>query len=373
MQYCIKLAKFNFLIYRSTLSFTVGWHKLENILNDDLTFSNEVLTKASTQVVINPSGHTFLVNGADTLLDAALKSGLALNYGCSSGNCGLCKAQVVSGSVKKVRHHDYILNESERNKGYILMCSNTAISDLVVEAQVTARAGDIPVQEIETKVKSLLPLTDKVMQLQLQTPRSDRLRFFAGQNVNLSLPGMGSSDYAIASCPCDDRNLEFHIRNLPGDDFAAHVFSGLSRDDMVIAQGPIGNFVFDDESLRTPVFITCNSGFAPIKSLTMHAMALEIHEAIHLHWLGTHARAHYLSNLCRSWDDALDNFHYDEITATQLDETQIDHVMQHIVQFHPDLNRIDVYMTGPEIFVLQAKTWLLQSGLAESRISTAII
>lgn len=351
--------------------------KLEKILNthapDELTLSVEDLHIVSTHVVINPSGHEFLVNGADTLLDAALRSGLALNYGCSSGNCGLCKGRVVSGTVQKVRHHDYILTEAERNNGYMLMCSNTATSDLVVEAQVTARAGDIPVQEIETKVKSLVPLTDKVMQLSLQTPRTDRLRFFAGQNVNLNLPGIASSEYALASCPCDDRNLEFHIRNQPEDDFAAHVFNAMNKGDTVIVRGPIGNFVFDDESLRTPVFIACNSGFAPIKSLTMHTMALDVHESIYLHWLGTHPMAHYLSNLCRSWEDALDNFHYDEISAPQLDEIQIDHVMQHIAQAHPDLTRVDVYMAGPEIFVSHAKTRLLQNGLPESRLFTAII
>lgn len=341
--------------------------------HDELTLSVEDLRIISAHVVINPSGHAFLVNGADTLLDAALRSGLALNYGCSSGNCGLCKARVVSGNVKKVRHHDYVLSESERNNGYMLMCSNTAISDLVVEAVVSASPNDIPKQEIETKVKSIEPLTDKVMQLSLQTPRTDRLRFLAGQSINLSLDGVTFSDYALASCPCDDRNLELHIRNMPGDDFAARVFNGMNKGDTVIVQGPIGNFVFDDESLRTPVFIACNSGFAPIKSLTLHAIALDVHEDIYLHWLGTHAKAHYLPNLCRSWDDALDNFHYDEISAPQLDETQIEQVMQHIAHAHPDLSRVDVYMAGPEIFVSHAKTWLLQNGLPESRLATAII
>ncbi|MCK7580126.1 MAG: 2Fe-2S iron-sulfur cluster-binding protein [Chromatiales bacterium] len=35
-----------------------------------------------------PSRHEFFVEGSDTLLEAALRAGLALNYGCSNGNCG---------------------------------------------------------------------------------------------------------------------------------------------------------------------------------------------------------------------------------------------------------------------------------------------
>lgn len=340
---------------------------------EKLTAAENALRVVSAHVVINPSGHEFLINGADTLLEAALHSGLALNYGCSSGNCGLCKARIVSGEIRKVRHYDYILSDVEKNTGYALMCSYTAVTDLVVEAMETALPGDIPMQEIEAKVRTLQPLTDKVMQLFLQTPRTNRLRFFGGQSVTLNIAGGVSSDYAIASCPCDDRNLEFHIRNLPGDEFASHVFNELKKGGTVMVHGPIGDFVFDDESTRIPVFIACNSGFAPIKSLTEHAMALDVHEAIHLHWLGTHSAAHYLSNLCRSWDDALDNFHYDEMWAPQLDEVEIEQAMQHIAATHPDLAQADVYMAGPAIFISQARTWLLQNGLPELQLSAAVI
>jgi len=63
---------------------------------------DDMLRLMSAHVVVRPSSHEF-VDGADTILDVALRSGLALNYGCSNGNCGLCKARVVSGQVQKVR------------------------------------------------------------------------------------------------------------------------------------------------------------------------------------------------------------------------------------------------------------------------------
>jgi CDP-4-dehydro-6-deoxyglucose reductase len=53
----------------------------------------------SANVKIIPSGHEFFVDGTESILEAAVRAGLRLGYGCASGNCGECKARVVSGEV----------------------------------------------------------------------------------------------------------------------------------------------------------------------------------------------------------------------------------------------------------------------------------
>ncbi|MGE5155569.1 MAG: 2Fe-2S iron-sulfur cluster-binding protein, partial [Bdellovibrio bacteriovorus] len=50
-------------------------------------------------VKLIPSGHEFFVEGQESILDASVRAGLKLSYGCSSGNCGTCKARVLSGEV----------------------------------------------------------------------------------------------------------------------------------------------------------------------------------------------------------------------------------------------------------------------------------
>ena len=337
--------------------------QLEEVLDtqapDALTVMDDYLRVVSAHVVLRPSDHEFFVDGADTLLEAALRSGIALNYGCSSGNCGLCKARIISGQVKKVRHHDYVLSEAEKNMGYALMCSHTAISDLVVEALEALLPGDIPQQEIQARVKVMEPLTDKVRRLHLQTPRTNRLRFMAGQSVTLSVgDGSVAADYAVASCPCDDRNLEFHIRDLPGNKFAQHVFQHLKNGETVTVHGPFGEFFLHDDSPRPPLFIACNNGFAPIKSLIEHAMALDTLDVIPLYWLATFATGHYQSNLCRSWADALDNFNYTELVADSLDADSIYQALQVLAKDCPDLSGYDVYFAGAEGFVACVHNWL---------------
>ncbi|MCZ6797039.1 MAG: 2Fe-2S iron-sulfur cluster-binding protein, partial [Gammaproteobacteria bacterium] len=93
-----------------------------------------------------PSGHEFFIEGADTILEAGLRGGLALNYGCSNGICGLCKARVISGEVKKMRQHDYVFTEAEKSLGYIWSCCTSAVTDVTIEAEEAEGVYDIPEQ-----------------------------------------------------------------------------------------------------------------------------------------------------------------------------------------------------------------------------------
>ncbi|MDP2879527.1 MAG: 2Fe-2S iron-sulfur cluster-binding protein, partial [Sulfuricella sp.] len=207
----------------------------------NLTIRDSFLRIMAAHVQLQPSGHEFFVEGADTLLEAALRAGLALNYGCSNGNCGQCKARVVEGQVMKVRPHDYVLSEAEKSSGYALMCSNTAVTDVVIEAGEAHFASDIPLQHITAHVKSIEQAGDDMLILNLQTPRNNRLRFLAGQNAILQLGHALSAEFPVASCPCDDRNLQFHICNLPGNPFADYVATRLTNGEAVTVEGPKGS------------------------------------------------------------------------------------------------------------------------------------
>ena len=324
----------------------------------------------TAQVKVQPSGNEFFVEGNDTLLEAALRAGLSLGYGCSNGNCGLCKAKVLEGQVQKTRHYDYVLSEAEKNAGIVLMCCNTAVVDLVIEAREAQGAIDMPPQNIAAKVKSVNPLGEDIRLLRLQTPRSNRLRFLAGQSVSLTLADGAAAACPVASCPCDDRNLEFHIQRRPGDTFSEGVFARLGSADTVRVEGPRGEFVLNEMSTRPLIFIACGGGFAPIKSLIEHAMALDVAETLQLYWMADGKTGHYLNNLCRSWADALDNFRYIPVTA-EGDLTQgavIRDVLERVLPAQAELAAHDVYVAGPGTFADEAEYLLLDRELPPSQL-----
>jgi CDP-4-dehydro-6-deoxyglucose reductase len=308
----------------------------------------------AAQVRILPSGHEFFIEGSDSILEAGLRGGLALNYGCSNGNCGLCKCKVLSGEVKKIATHDYVFSETEKALGYILACANTAITDVVLEGVEANSSSDIPLQEIEVKVRKIDKVNDRLLILHARTPRTKRLRFLAGQYLTMQTDNGITQDCSIASCPCDDMNLEFHIPVVSGDPFSDQV-AALRPPGSLNIIGPRGDFTLDDDSPRSLVFIAVNTGFGPVKSLIEHAMALDIAEQLRLYWITTPGNRHYLGNLCRSWDDALDNFHYRPLAATG--NITVESLLDMVIGELDDITNLDFYacMPAPLLETLQAK------------------
>lgn len=319
-----------------------------------------VLRIMAAHIKIQPSNHEYWLEGNENILDAGVKSGLALNYGCTSGNCGLCKARVVSGEVKKIQNHDYVLSEAEKNMNYILMCSCTAVTDVTLEALEAADETDIPQQEIITKVKSVDQSHADILILHVQTPRAQRLRFLAGQSVALTLPNGISADYPIASCPCDDRNIIFHVSQKDSLPIVEHFSQNTKKGDEITINGPHGHFLFQEESPRAPIFLAYGTGFAPIKSLIEHAMALDISADMHLYWAAENEKALYAHNLCRSWDDALEEFSYHPVIAQ-------DPVNQ-LLAAHENLAGVDIYLAGPEENVNNAGQRLRAHGISDRQI-----
>jgi len=345
-----------------------------------LTLRDSFLRVMAAHVKIWPSGHEFFVEGADTLLEAALRAGLALNYGCSNGNCGQCKARVVEGQVMKVRPHDYVLSEAEKSSGYALMCSNTAVTDVVIEAGEAQFASDIPLQYITAHVKSIDQAGDDMLILNLQTPRNNRLRFLSGQNAILQFGHALSAEFPVASCPCDDCNLQFHIRNLPGNPFSDYVATKLTSGEAVTVEGPKGSFMLHEDSTRPLIFIAFGAGFAPVKSLMEHAMALDVAESVHLYWVASHEVNLYLPNWPRAWADALDNFQYTPLvagtdleTAAGRQESLVGGLLQHIADDYPALGGFDVYVAGPELLLDAARKWLLGRGLPDAQLILGVV
>jgi len=334
---------------------------------DSQLIANEALLRIiAAQVRILPSGHEFFIEGSDSILEAGLRCGLALNYGCSSGNCGLCKAKVVSGQVGKIRDYDHVLSETEKGLGYILTCSHTAVTDVVLEAEEAAGSHDIPLQEIDIRVKKVEAPDAHVVLLQARTPRTQRLRFLAGQYLSLEIPGAPPRDCAIASCPCDDMNLQFHVPTRADDPFSQQLREGVRAHSTIHIKGPRGDFTLDEESPRSLLFFACDTGFGPVKSLVEHAMALDTAEHINLCWITTPGNSHYAGNLCRAWEDALDNFHYTALNAEA--GSAVAGMLADYLQTIAEPEQFDCYACLPEPLLEAAETVLNDGGVPAAQL-----
>jgi CDP-4-dehydro-6-deoxyglucose reductase len=342
---------------------------------DWLNVMDDILKMVSAQVTLRPSGHQFAVEGHDTLLQAGLRAGLKLNYGCGNGTCGMCKVRVISGDVTKVMSFDYPFSDAERQQGYTLMCAHTAASsEITLETLEAVGPADIPEQQIVTTVRAVRELAPDTRLLQLQTPRSHRLRFLAGQSVTLGVAGSArtagddvQATLPIASCPCDDRNLQFFVPRDHDSALARLLFDGsILAGHSINLWGPVGEFVLAD-SPRPLVFAACDTGFAPIRSLIEHAMSLDTAPSLSLFWLATRSDGHFQANQCRAWSAALDAFEYTPFTDVDPGAG----AQQVAAAIRADLFDIDCdfYVAGPQAFVTTLCTALREAGVPGGQVA----
>ena len=344
---------------------------------DALTIMDDMLKVVSAHVTVRPSGHEFFVDGRDTLLQAGLKAGLKLNYGCGNGTCGLCKARVVSGEVVKVDAVRLSAVRSGAPAG--LHAAVRALGGVRRHRDRDARgarprrdprAGD---RGAGAARRSRSRRTRCCCTCRRRA--RNRLRFLAGQSATL-YGGAGGVDaqraYPIASCPCDDRNLHFHVARDPGDALARRCCSrgAIRSGDPLTLWGPTGEFVLA-ESERPLAFVACDTGFAPIKSLIEHAMAVEANRSISVDWLATTPDGHYLANQCRAWAAAYDDFRFaphglaDPVAGAQAAVAALAAAVR--------LPERDVYVAGPAAFVDAAKAALAETGATATRIFALVV
>lgn len=323
----------------------------------------------SYTIRIEPSGHNYTALPEETLLEAALRSGININYNCSNGSCGDCKARLISGEIEALPA-DFRLSLQEKNEGYILLCSARAASDLVIAAQEAHSSKDIPLQRITTKVAKIEERGRNIRILHLRTPRTKTLRFLAGQHVALTLPDESCFDAPVASCPCNGMQLQFHIHRQPGDSASELIFGDLRSGETVELEGPFGDITLDDDARRPLLMIAVNEEFAPIKSLIEHAINLDFREPVRLFWLADSETGHYLENHCRSWEEVLDDYRFFPATLAEPmpDGNAIQRLIDDVRSEVADLAASDIYVAGPLSFQQELRKLLMERGADGTRI-----
>lgn len=334
---------------------------------DELAVRDSLLRIMTAHVFVYPSGHDYFLEGNDTILEAGLRAGLTLPYGCSDGSCGRCKGRLLAGKVKPTREPRYDLPAEERREGVMLLCCHTAVSDVEIEAAEAESPAQLPRQSIEARVWRISRPDEGVVILDLKTPPEERLRFIAGQSAYLHAGDLPPHPCAIASCPCDDRQLQFHLAR-DGSPFAEHAWDGLQLGDRVRVEGPFGGFVLDPDSPRSLLFMAWDEGFGPIKGLLENAMALDTAEQMHLYWMHSRGTAPYLHNLCRSWQDALDGFRYTPRRVEGTGAQQTEEVLSELFGTHPDLGSHDIFLCAPAAVADVARGFLQARGVPQDQL-----
>lgn len=92
-------------------------------------------------VEIAPQGWRFDCPPDQTLLLAALETGLRMPHSCRNGSCRACIARLLSGRIE-YRIEWPGLSREEKDEGWILPCVACARTPLTIEAPATVNLFD---------------------------------------------------------------------------------------------------------------------------------------------------------------------------------------------------------------------------------------
>ncbi len=324
------------------------------------------------KVKVPASGHEFEADGEETILEAALRQGVGLPYGCRNGACGKCAGSVLSGQT----HYDTdlirALAKKEYQKGKTLFCQAHARSDLSIEVDEITRAKEVEIKTLPCRVEEKQRLSHDIMRLKLKLPETERLQFLAGQYVEFLLKEGKRRAFSIANAPHDDEFIELHIRHVPDGQFGDYVFDGLKEKALMRIEGPLGSYYLREDSQRPIILMGGGTGFAPLKGMIEHAIYTGLEMPIHLFCGVRSLRDLYMDDMVKGWLDKHNNLSYTPVLSSPMVEDnwqgETGFVHEAVISHYPDLSTYDVYLSGPPPMVKAGMDLFYQYGLPETQI-----
>lgn len=97
------------------------------IPDQEPTFDPTILPDRAIILQVRDEERALVVKSGKSILHASLENGIEVPYSCTEGQCGTCRAKLISGDVKLRRNH--ILTDEELNDGQILLCQGYPLSE----------------------------------------------------------------------------------------------------------------------------------------------------------------------------------------------------------------------------------------------------
>lgn len=220
-------------------------------------------------VRFEPVGIEMEVAEGETVLEAAFRQGISVMHGCKEGQCSSCKSLLIDGDAELLKYSTFALPDYERETNHILLCRTVAYSDLTVELlnyDEDLLSRSIAVKEYEAVLTGITPLTHDIRLLEIEIDKP--LRFWAGQFVDLTIPGRGiTRSFSMANPPSRPDRLAFIIKKYPDGAFSALLDGELKPGDRLTAKGPYGTCFRREERPGPMVLIGGGSGMSPLWSI----------------------------------------------------------------------------------------------------------
>ena len=231
------------------------------------------------ELVVHPLARTIPIEPGANLLDTLREHNIPISYSCTAGRCGTCRCKVVEGAVLESGQEAKITNPNEDR--FVLACTSVLTESCVIEVPEPDEVINHPARIVKAEVVAIEDQTHDIKRLILRPAKP--LAFSPGQYATLQFTPEHVRPYSMAGLQ-DDRDLEFHVRIVPGGRVSGYVAQDLKVGDSVRVSGPLGAAYLRRKHEGPMLCVAGGTGLAPVLSIVRGALAEGMRNAIHVYF-----------------------------------------------------------------------------------------
>lgn len=319
-------------------------------------------TMSATHQITLTNGRQFACETGESLLDAALRSEVALPYSCRTGRCSTCMCKVVAGSTTAL-FDEQGLSDAEKADGWVLSCVRAPTSDVTLDVDDFSGVELPRTQTLPCRIHSLERMAPDVLRVVLRLPPAGNFDFLPGQYVDIIGPNGIRRSYSLANASAAEKRLELHIRAVDGGKFSTYWFEQAKENDLLRLHGPLGTFFLRALAGKDLIFLATGTGIAPVKAMLEGLPMLAQDErpaSVAVYWGGRHSEDLY-------WDPATVQGEHRFVPVLSRPASQWEgasgYVQQVLLGERADFSNAVVYACGSDLMIRAAKEALEEAGL----------
>lgn len=198
----------------------------------------------------------------ESVLEALLRQGAELDYGCRAGACQACMLKLEQGSVPEQAQKG--LKDTQKMEGFFLACSCYPEQDIELSS-----AGGAVTQR--AKVAAIDALSDEIVALSLMPEQV--FEYKSGQFINIHKGAGVVRSYSLASVPALNEPLQLHVRRIKNGVVSGWLHDQLKCGDEVEIDGPHGECFYLPGDQQQPILmIGSGTGLAPLYGILRDAL-----------------------------------------------------------------------------------------------------
>ncbi len=307
------------------------------------------------------------VKPRETLLQAALRSGIDFPNSCRVGACGTCKCRLVEGKAKELTETGYLLTAEEIDRGYILACQSVPLSNLSIAVDLAQQPRR---RSVTGRVIAQEKVTPDITRLTVQLDGA--MSYTAGQFAYVRIEGLDGvvRSYSFATPARDDSRVSFFVRKVSGGRFSTLVNEQDVMGRSVQVEGPAGDFWLRPGA-EPLLFVAGGSGLAPILAILEEAIASRVSRSATLLFGAREERDLYaldaIQSIAQRWHG---KFQFVPVLSAAGEDSTWTGKRGLVTESIPELLEQDshVYLCGPPLMIDGARALLAERSVPSEHL-----